>query len=218
MADKSGDWTGQWIAKILRSSDEVAAVEALTSQLVQVVRKKHPTIQVLAVAVARFDASMLRSLLADTQHASFVVNISKEAHITEDALALAKEMAVGIGGVGDLLGAIELADVSKYVSKELTFIERGLDQHNRVLGYERLDDRLYRINRRGLSDLTVVFLNEYELTADHIRTAWARYGTFRFAVITNPNGSATSSAQEVATSMKVQIYMWGGFLGALNRR
>jgi hypothetical protein len=78
-------------------------------------------------------------------------------------------------------------------------------------------DRLYRISRKGLPDLTVVMLSEYELTADHLRQARDRYGKFSDAVITDPNGRANASAEEAAESMGVQILKWAPFFGRLNK-
>jgi hypothetical protein len=61
-------------------------------------------------------------------------------------------------------------------------------------------------------------LNEYELTADHVRTARSRYGAFDAILINNPNGKATSAASDVAKGLRVGIFMWREFLGRLNRR
>ena len=69
-----------------------------------------------------------------------------------------------------------------------------------------------------MPDLKVAMLNEYELTADHLRIARDRYGQFSVAVITNPNGEATSSAKETAQTMGVQILKWGSFFGRLNKK
>lgn len=57
---------------------------------------------------------------------------------------------------------------------------------------------------------------EYELTADALRTARDRYGNFFLAVVTNPNGRTTRSAEEAAENMEVQILKWGPFFGHLN--
>ena len=68
------------------------------------------------------------------------------------------------------------------------------------------------------SDLDVVLLNEYELAADHVRTARDRYGAFKDILITNPNGKATSSALEAAEFIGAHIYTWREFLGRLNKK
>ncbi len=113
---------------------------------------------------------------------------------------------------------VEIIAMRAFQPKETEFVERGLRQHDRISRFERVYDRLYRISRSGLRDLTVAMLNEYELTADHLRTARDRYGEFSVAVITNPNGRATSSAGEAAQTMGVEILKWGTFFGRLNKK
>jgi hypothetical protein len=108
--------------------------------------------------------------------------------------------------------------VRGFQPKETEFVERGLRQHDRISSFDRIHDRLYRISRDGLPDLTVAMLNEYELTSDHLRTARDRYGKFSVAVITNPNGRATSSAKDAAETMDVEILKWGPFYGRLNTK
>ena len=87
-------------------------------------------------------------------------------------------------------------------------MERGLRQHTRVRILERVHDRKYIIGRYGLDDVVVVLANEYELTADHIRTARDRYGPFTDILITNSNGDPTSSAIkscQIAGSQRIQV-------------
>src|SRR5207253_2327294 len=101
--------------------------------------------------------------------------------------------------------------------KETQFIERSLRQHDCISRFDQVYDQVYCISRNRLPDLFVAMLNEYELTADHLRTARDRYGQFSVAVITNPNGRATNSAEGAAQIMGVEILKWGPFLGRLNR-
>jgi hypothetical protein len=61
-----------------------------------------------------------------------------------------------------------------------------------------------------------LLLNEYELSADHVRTARDRYGTFN--AILKTNGRITEAAIAAANSMGATIYMWGQLLGRLNRK
>jgi hypothetical protein len=212
------EWTGRWVAEKITGHDEVASVELIAANRVKVFRTKFPTVIVGTGAASRLDAEELAAILRDDPKVDFVVNVPKEAFVTGDALALAVQNGVTIGGLGDLMRAIENADVSTYVSPEVAFIERGLRQHSRVVDFERVDDRRYVIERRGLRTLTVVFLGEYELTADHVRVAQERYERFDFLVATNPNGRPTTASLEAAQSMGAKVLKWGPFLGALNRR
>ena len=147
-----------------------------------------------------------------------IANVPRESYWTGGALSLAQDNNIATGSYGDLLRVIGVPNVRAFQPKETEFIERGLRQHSRISGFKRVHDRLYRISRNGLSDLTVAMLNEYELTADHLRTARDRYGKFAVAVITNPSGRATSSADDAAETMGVEILKWGPFFGRLNKK
>jgi hypothetical protein len=168
-------------------------------------------------AAERLDASTLISLLQFEEPIHFVVNVPRESYIAGDAIALSERKSVPVGSLGDLMRAVSLPDVRKYVDKETEFITRGLRQHTRISDYHRSADRAYEISRHELPKISVVFLNEYEMTADHVRTARDRYGPFRLLVITNPNGRATTSAEGVAGSLGIEIHRWRSFLGRLNR-
>jgi hypothetical protein len=163
------------------------------------------------------DPETVRGLLTSSFQVEFIVNVSRESFWTGEAIALVTSSSVAFGGMGDLQSALSLPNVRSFVNREFEFVERGLGQHNRVQSIDRLHDRKYLIKRRGLSDVIMVFLNEYELTADHVRTARNRYGDFTAVAITNPYGGATSSAKDTAKSIGTRIYKWKDFLGRLHK-
>jgi hypothetical protein len=211
------EWTGGWVAEKIEGHSEVSGVALLSPQHLRLSRKKYAELIVGTTAIYRFDRDAFTQFLGFKPAVSFIVNVPKESYVAGSALRLSTTHGIPIGGLGDLMRALSLADVSEYLNKEFGFIERGLSQHSRISGFDRLDDRSYLVKRYGLEDVHVVFLNEYELTADHVRTARERYGAFKMVVITNPNGRATSSAASAASSINCRIYKWGEFLGALNR-
>src|SRR5262249_17086902 len=123
-----------------------------------------------------------------------------------------------IGGLGDLMRAVSLPDVRAYRPDDLAFAERCLRQHSKVTNWRRLDDRRYKVSRKDLRDVTALFLNAYDVTADEVRTAREGYGDLTMVVMTNPNARATSAAHATARTLGCKIYDWRAFLGALNRR
>jgi len=212
-----GEWTGAFVAEKAASHDKVLAIELLGPQLVKILRREELSEVVVATfAEARLTSDIVERVLNDTPQANFIANIRKESFITGSALDAAELLGVDIGGFGDLLSSLSLQDVSEYRNKEFAFVERGLRQHDRVSDFVRLNDRHYRIDRRDRPSVVAVFLNAYELTADHVRTARERYGAFDLVVITNPNGGATRSAEDAAGNLRAEIHMWGSFLGRLN--
>ncbi|MFI5352639.1 MAG: hypothetical protein ACHQZS_06705 [Candidatus Binatales bacterium] len=218
MPEQNADWTGKWVAQRLEGQPEVQEVELLAPQVLRIIRKEHQPFLAGTIASPRVEPSTFEQLLNSSFRIEFVANVPKESMWSGEAIKVASRHSVAFGGMGDLLSAISLPDVNLYVRKEFAFVERGLCQHMKVSGIERVHDRKYVVKRRNLSDVSVVLLNEYELTADHVRTARNNYGAFAAILVTNPNGGMTSSAKQAAESMGAQIYKWGEFLGRLNKR
>ena len=210
--------TSEWVAGNLRNASGVSNVEVLSDQVLHVSRSEHGPFVAGIVSAKCVEADAIRALVKSELGVEIIANIPKESHWTGGALRLAHDNNIATGGYGDLLRVIDLRNVRAFQSQETVFIERGLRQHDRISSFERVHDRLYRISRNGLPDLTVAMLNEYELTADHLRTAHDRYGPFSVVVVTNPNGKATSNAEEAAQNMGAKILRWGRFLGRLNKK
>ena len=216
MTNRNDNWTGSFVARSVKRHKNVEDVELLTPQVVKVVRKEDPPFLAGTIASERVERHTIEHLVRGDFKIDFIANVPKESIWTGEAIDLATSQSVAFGGLGDLLSAVALSDVRSYEKKEFGFVERGLRQHSRVQGFKRIYDRLYIVNRRNLPGVTVVLLNEYELTADHIRTARDRYGEFSDILITNPNGNPTSSAKLAADSMGAKIHVWGGFMSRLH--
>lgn len=214
---KSQDQTTSWVATNISKMTEVQEATPLGPNTLQITRKKQGPFVAGIISVPIVTAEVVHPLLDANPQIEIVANVPKESVWTGKAIEAAVAKGVAFGGIRDLMSSISRENVRSYIRREYEFVERGLNQHDRVSELEREFDRVYLIHRHGLSPLRFVMLNEYELTADHVRTARSRYGTFDSVLINNPNGKATSSALELAKDMKIGIFKWGEFLGRLNR-
>jgi hypothetical protein len=188
MTTQDDSWTGAWVANKILDHDQVSKVEVVGPRLLHVVRKKHPDVMVATVAIEKLTLRVLRDVLVDVKQVDFVTNVPNSAFTDGNAIKFASAWQFSIGGMKDLYRALNERDVAAYVNPGVAFIERGLRQHSRVVDFTRLADSKYMVARRERSDVYVVFLNEYELTADHVRSAKDKYGSFTMLVNTNPNG------------------------------
>jgi hypothetical protein len=136
---------------------------------------------------------------------------------TGEAIDFAREHQIGWGGIGELFRAVDSEEDSDIQKKEYEFVERGLSQHDKVTKLIRVFDRVFEVHRSKFDPITVVLINEYELTAEHVRHAKATYGHFDAILKTNPNGRTTENARETAEKMSAEIFGWGEFLGRLNK-
>lgn len=216
MARYSPRETTQWVAGNLREFQDVVDVNLTSDQTLCIKRRKYAPFVAGIVSAIRVEADTVRAVVSQPD-VEIVANVPKESFWTGDAIRVASAHRIATGSYGDLLRAIGLEDVRSFVPKDIAFIERGLRQHDRIAGFERMHDRIYRVWRDRMPELVVAMLTEYELTGDHLRTARDRYGAFDLAVITDPNGRATETATEVAARLGAEVLNWAGFYGRLNR-
>jgi hypothetical protein len=215
MAEKE-DWTAPWAEKILRRKDSVASVKIVAPGRLEIERHGLPPVVIATLAETPLDHVMLAEVLAQQPPPDFVVNLSSGPSLTTEALLMSIDEQVPVGRMGDLARALSMPDIREYLDPETKFRERGLKQHSRVLDFKRLDLQRYRLERSGLSPLTVIFLNDYDLAAEAIRQARDVYGNFDIVVASNPYGRVTDSATEVAKQLGCEIHGWGAFLSRLN--
>lgn len=216
-------WTAAWTAKKLATHEVVETAEVVGKNLVEISRKKElPGVTVYTTSrekISKSDFEKLAEELGEKQDAvSFVVNLHKEPLITGGAISLSESAGAVIGGLGDLYRALDLADLTTYVHPRVRFILRGLKQHTRVTEVVRLDNRRYEIARGDLPTVTILEFEDYEVTADSLRSRIATFGNFDAFLAANPNARITASAHEVSANTGRPVYMWGELLGALNRR
>jgi hypothetical protein len=216
MSTRRDAWAGNWLSERVKEHDKVAAIERASTNRFMVLLHAGARYAVGAIAAECVDGKIVSDYIADEGDVSFIINIPPESYIRGDALNLAKSESIVIGGVGDLLRALSQPDPLSYINPEVKHIERVLAQHSRIIGFDRIDDRRYSMSRDGLEDITAVFLDNYEMTADAVRTAIQRYGSFQCIVKANPNGNITSYACAAAESSGRRVWSWTEFMRGLN--
>lgn len=205
-----------WVAEKTRGMEGVEDVVISGRFSFKVTRADLPPFVAGVISSSSVTANHVLEALDAPPEIEILVNIPRESIWTGEAIRLAEIHQIAFGGIGDLMRAVRSEDVRQYVRPEFGFVERGLQQHSCVRSYIREADRVYLIHRYGLPDLTIVMLNEYEFTADHLRVARERYGRFDMILLNNPNGSATTGANELGRTLGIGIFKWGQFLGRLN--
>lgn len=219
MPEQNQKWTGCWVAdKIKAQSLHVKDVEIVEFQVLRVTRK-YDTFMLGTTAFERVDSTVVRTLIERFNTLSFIANIPKESFWTGKAINLVSQYSIAFGGISDLFRALpDPTDIRQYKNPEFSFVEQALKQHNIVTEMKRIHDRKYVLGRLRLPDFTIVLVNEYELTKDHVRRAKKRYGIFDAILITNPNGNATTQARETARSINICIYKLGQLMARINER
>jgi hypothetical protein len=209
---------GQLVAEALSRHTDVSRAEPLDNGVVEIYRKRDCSFVVGVVSAALVERTTIEELAHDNR-VEFICNIPREAAWTGDAIGLVCQRHIAFGGIGDLFSATGGKGlVRDFVRSEFGFIERIFDLHSAIARVERVYDRVYRLLRLALPPVTVALINEYDLTADHIRTAWQRYGPFTDVLANNPNCRCTAEAKDAAKQLKVKLLPLRQFMGRLNSR
>ena len=215
MTVDDGRGLARWLARRLASHDNVKRASALGPQVLEVERKKYPATVVGVVSAARVTRDTIAGLVEEPHDLEFIVNVPKEGFWTGEALDFAESRGLAAGGVSELYSAMNVRSVSAFTRPEYAYFKRMMRQHSNVSGIQRIADRKYIVETLDDRNVAVVLLNEYELSADRVRTAREWYWPFDAILATNPNGRSTSEADAAAASMGVRIFKLRQFMGML---
>lgn len=210
------DWTAGWSAEKVKGHSEVLSTEPITGNALKIQTQKSKgliLIATLSVDCVRRDELAEVHLNRDVV---FAMNVPKNAVYHGSAISYADTNSFGIGGLGDLFVAINENSYRHYLSKEGRFILRGLEQHTKVSSVNRITNRLYEVHRHGFGPIKVLALNEYDLTADAVRTGIDSHGKCSIILTSNPNCRPSGESIRAADSAGAKVLSWGELLGALN--
>lgn len=211
------NWTGRWVGRKLFEGANVTF--SLLSPKVLRIRRQHlADVIVATMAVSKVTDTEVQAVLAETSAVSFIANVKSGAVITPRACRLARRHDIAVGGLSDLITAINLPHPGEYVSSDVAFTKRILNQHTRVTEVHLLDDRRLKASRSGLSAVIILALNHYEFSAEKIRDAIEKYGHFHAIFGTNPNCRASRNAKMVSSMRGIRLFTSASdLMGELNK-
>lgn len=212
-----------WIQTQLQKHDHIVGLQKVGDRTLLIERdpalntdlRTYPPIAATFLTTPHISGDAVRQALEDGTETDFVCSVPKDAIWHGAAIAHVESVGLGWGGYGTLLSAIVSDGTARgFEKKEYQFAMRGLRQHSKVQSVEREFDRLVKVTTARGSH-SIVFLEEYELTAERVRHAHEIYGSFNLVLRTNPNGEATQNAHDVAGELGARILQHGELLSFL---
>lgn len=214
---RTDNWTANWACNTLLKHDSVVEARVLEGNLLELDAKGIPrSVEIATMSVDKVNATEIKDVCVSSS-VEFVLNINAGAFYDKTAIQFSEQQPVGIGSVGDLYRAINDREFRNYLPKETRFILRGLRQHTNVANVTRLNNRTYWIERHKHSSLSVLALNDYDLTAESVRDGMERFGQPSIILTSNPNCRASTESIQATAHSEVRVLSWRELLGALNR-
>jgi hypothetical protein len=210
------NWSRKFLKEKLNDFDSIQTLKDEDDNLLEIERKKGESFLVFTMSSEFIGISHIKEIFNYNKNIKFIVNIKKDYKINGIAMKFLHTKKISFGGMGDLMRFTNQNENSLYIDKEFEFVNRGLNQHNKVKSIERLDNKRIKIERLILKDVIAVMNNDYELAAESVRSYKSRFNDFKVMISTNPNSRISTEAYSVAKTLNIDICKWGELLGKLN--
>jgi hypothetical protein len=202
----------KWIIDKIKDHDNVDSL-SFDNGAILIQREEDEEIQVAALAEEKLLVAGIQNIPPDTD---FVLNVPSEAYASGAVLNSLKARKIVYGGMGDLNRVLSQKRNWPYTNPEVKFILRGIGQHSKVKNIERIDTRRYKIERKNMSTVTILALNDYDMSVESVRNGKDVYKSFDIILTSNPNARVSSSASTLAKSLGIKILSFGDLLRELN--
>lgn len=199
-------WTARWSCeKLISHSNIASAVPVGSNEIELTLHECQNPVRVATMSQHVVGADVVHEVYTSPD-IEFIMNIPKDALFQQDALEMSELLAFGLGGLGDLFVAAAEGEFRTYVPKEFRFILRVLRQHSYVTGVTRINNRMLLVERFLGDDKLVLALNEYDLTAEAVRTGVEKFGRPDIILTSNPNCRTSRQGSAAAASLDVKIF------------
>ena len=201
----------EFVNNILTGIDEVSCLEWLNDKVVHIFRDEKKSFTAGVLSKKRVSMADVSPLIGTG--VSFVTNVPKAGLWLGEAIDACEQSRVAWGRLGALMSACASDDEpSEHKDRQVYFAVRAIRQHNRVVTFKYVYDKLFEVTLDNDKSLLVAVLQAYDLTADELRNAFDKFGEFDIALKNNPNGTITSDACEAAQGMGIHVLFIGELL------
>lgn len=195
-----------WLIGTLNVHTNVETAERLGRGLVKITRKRGSTVVVGILTASPVEYCHIKPFLDATPRPIMIINIPTRALWLGEVIEELEAEGIAFGQMYDLYRALEQQDdLAKYQRPEFYYVERIFDQHRNVLSRRRISDRAYRLSRHKGDDVTIALTQEYEVTADAVRTAYTDHAPLDVLLKTNPYGRISQQARDVAKKLNIAV-------------
>ncbi|EOU9559386.1 TPA: hypothetical protein M3A60_001399 [Cronobacter sakazakii] len=205
-----------WMVGKLQESKAFEKIEVADNGTLVVITTEGESYSIGAVNTGRITCPELNEYL-EGKEIDFLSVKGGVEFISGDAMKLLEQKEIGVDSFGHIASSLRTNNPLEHIDKENFFINRVFKQHSHVSSVERETNKKYRIKRRGMADLVIVAVNDYDMTAGSVRDAIGLHGNCDIVFASNPNGRLTTPAKEAADSIGVELYKLSDLLRRISR-
>jgi hypothetical protein len=166
---------------------------------------------------ATIRASDVVHLFSGPKKPRLVINVPSKTLWSGGAIEQIHAEDAAFGKLGDVARAASLDDPGSFRNKNIGFFINAMEQHRNVSSVSYVYDSVLNVDRILGASLTVAVIEAYNMSAEDVRDARARFGFFDVVVKSSSYGSVTDEAVAAAQTMGAKALTFGELMGRLNR-
>lgn len=207
-----------WVASKLTTVDHLEIV-ARTAKDFLIVRSKDKLEFSVAVIGLKetIKASDVLHLFSGATKPQLVINVPTKTLWSGAAIDLIHTQDAAFGTFGDVARAATLDDPGSFRDKNMGFFIKAIRQHGNVSSVSYVYDSVLNVGRVFGPSLIVAVIEAYNMSAEDVRNARARFGHFDVVVKSSSYGSVTNEAVATARTMSAQAVTFAQLMGRLNK-
>jgi len=205
-----------WVADKLVTKESLEVVGRTPENFLVVRSKDGPTFLVAALGLQDvIGAADVEPLFAGATKPQFVVNVPSKTLWSGAAIDRIHAASAAFGTLGDVSRAAYTENAGSYRDKNMGFFINAMKQHSNVSSVAYVYDTVFKADRKSGASLTVAVIDAYNMSAEDVRNAKARFGHFDVVVKSSSHGSITNQADAAAKTMGAQALTFGELMGRL---
>ncbi|WP_213957106.1 hypothetical protein [Variovorax sp. dw_954] len=196
MNNKETDWVANRLEK-------ESAVVGRTPEGFLVVSSRHGCTFVVAVLGMQnvIGRSEVAPLFDGATKPQLVVNVPSKTLWSGTAIDYIHAASAAFGTFGDIARAADMEDAGSFRNKNIGFFINAMKQHSNVTSVSYIYESVFKVDCRIGASVIVAVIDAYNMSAEDVRNAKARFGHFDVVVKSSSYGSITGQAEAAAKSM-----------------
>ncbi|NTG00794.1 hypothetical protein G6L33_11150 [Agrobacterium rhizogenes] len=203
------NWQVKYALDLFQKRYADMTAESLSGDVIKLTVQSQPDVIAAVSGAKEIDAKTAEHYVKETPYIDFLCGYRKECVWHGTAIKYLEDREIGWGSPGTLGSAAQKGEAKEASHKDFAFAYRLLKQTASIVkGIEREYDRLYDVTVKSGRTLRVGLIQEYEPTADAVRSFWEKFDAVDVFWNINPNGNPTKDAIQAAKELGCQVLKW----------
>ena len=205
-----------WMTDKLANTEGLAVVRRTPEDFLVIRSKDDYTFLVAVLGVQNVvELPDVEPLFAGANKPQLVVNVPSKTLWSGAAIDRIHSADAAFGTLGDVSRAAHTKDAGSYRDKNMRYFINAMEQHGNVSSVTYIHETVFKADRKTGASLVVAVIDAYNMSAEDVRNAKARFGHFDIVVKSSSYGSITDQAEAAAKSVGAQALTYRDLMGRL---